>query len=137
MKTKTIRQTITFKAMPKEVYEMIMDKKKHSEITDSEVVMTKKINGKFSTFGGYCTGYNVELVDGEKIVQGWRFDEDGWPEDHYSTCTFLFTHVDNGTKLIFEQKGVPEHKYEAIKKGWHKYYWSPMKKFIDDHRHVL
>ncbi len=137
MRTKTIRQTINFKAAPHEVYEIIMDPKKHAEITDSEVTMSKKTKGKFSVFGGYCKGYNIELVEGEKIIQAWNFDEHEWPEEHFSICTFLFEKTASGTKLSFTQKGVPAGKYEDIKSGWHQYYWTPMKQFIDDHKHVL
>lgn len=137
MRTKTIRQTINFKAKPLEVYEILMDEKKHAEITNSEVKMSRKVKGKFSTFGGYCNGYNIELVEGKKIIQAWHFDENEWPEEHFSICTFLFDKTPTGTKLIFSQKGVPVNKYEDIKNGWHEYYWIPIKQFIDDHKHVL
>jgi hypothetical protein len=33
MKTKTIRQTVTFKARPREVYDMIMDSRKHQSLS--------------------------------------------------------------------------------------------------------
>ena len=137
MRTKTIRQTINFKAKPLEVYEIIMDEKKHSEITGSDVKMSPKIKGKFTVFGGYCTGRNISLTEGKKIIQAWNFDENEWPEDHFSTCTFVFEKTSTGTKLTFVQKGVPASKYEDIKNGWHQYYWTPMKQFIDDHKHVL
>ena len=137
MKTKTIRQTINFKANPIEVYDMIMDQNKHGEITDSKVSMSRKIKGKFTVFGGYCTGYNIELIEGEKIIQAWRFDEQEWPGDHFSICTFLFEKTSSGTKLTFVQKGVPANNYENLKNGWHTYYWTPMKMFIDDHKHIL
>ena len=137
MRTKTIRQTLNFKALPIEVYEMIMDQEKHAAITESEVSMTKIVNGKFTAFGGYCNGYNITLEEGEKIVQGWHFDEHEWPEEHYSICTFLFEKTSEGTKLTFIQKGVPAHKYDDIKDGWHQYYWKPMKTFIEENKHKL
>lgn len=130
MKTKTIRQTISFNATPKEVYELIMDKKKHAAFTQGDVTMSRKIKGTFLVFGGYCTGYNIELIDGAKIVQAWRFDEAGWPDDHYSICHFLFEKKSAGTKLTFIQTGVPEANVENLKKGWHEFYWGPMKKWI-------
>lgn len=33
MKTKTIRQTASFKASPKEIYELIMDEDRHISLT--------------------------------------------------------------------------------------------------------
>ena len=111
MKTKNISQTISFKATPLEVYRILMDSKKHSEISGSQVTLSKKINGKFEVFDGYCNGYNIELIEGKKIVQAWHFAEDGWPDDHFSICTFEFEKSATGTKLKVKQTGVPEHKW--------------------------
>lgn len=130
MKTKSIKQTVTFDAPAEKVYNLIMDPKKHAAFTRSEVTMTTKVNGKFRVFDGYCHGHNIELVRGEKIVQAWHFAEDGWPEDHFSVCTFVFKDLDNKTKLTFLQKDVPEHKVEALKEGWKQYYWQPMKAYL-------
>jgi activator of HSP90 ATPase len=130
MKTKTIKQTATFHAKPKEVYELIMDAKKHSAFTGTKVKMSNKINGKFEVFDGYCHGYNIELKEGKKIVQAWHFAEKGWPEDHFSTCIFVFTKIKDGTRLSFIQKEVPEHKYESLKSGWKEFYWAPMKEYL-------
>jgi len=130
MTTRSIKQTVTFNASPKEVYQLIMDAKKHSAFTGSAVTMSNKINGKFSMFEGYCHGYNIELSDGKKIVQAWHFAEDGWPDDHFSVCSFAFQKKDNQTKLVFTQTGIPEHKAEDLKEGWKKFYWQPMKTWL-------
>ena len=130
MKTKSIKQSVTFDAAPEELYQLIMNPKKHSAFTGSEVIMSAKVNGKFRVFDGYCSGYNIELVEGKKIVQAWYFEEEGWPEDHFSICTFVFEKLGSKTKLIFEQKDVPEHKVAALKDGWKNYYWEPMKAFL-------
>lgn len=131
MKTKTIKQTVTFPgAKPMEVYNLIMDAKAHSAFSGSKVIMSTEINGKFDVFDGYCTGFNIELKEGKKIIQGWHFKEDGWPEDHFSICTFVFDKVPTGTKLTFTQSDIPEHKAESLKNGWKLYYWQPMKAFL-------
>jgi activator of HSP90 ATPase len=72
----------------------------------------------------------MELVEGKKIVQAWHFEEDGWPEDHFSICTFLFEEQDNKTKLTFLQTGVPVHKVESLKSGWKQFYWDAMKNML-------
>jgi activator of HSP90 ATPase len=130
VKSKTIKQTATFHAKPIEVYELIMDAKKHSAFTGGKVKMSDKVNGKFEVFDGYCHGYNIELKEGKKIVQAWYFGEEGWPEDHYSTCIFSFARVPGGTRLSFTQKEVPEGNYESLKSGWKEFYWEPMKKLL-------
>lgn len=130
MKTKSIKQTATFDASPEEIYNLIMDEKKHAEFTGSKATISIKQNGKFSVFDGYIHGHNIELVKGKKIVQAWHFAEDGWPDDHFSVCTFELEKAGNKTKLRFLQTNVPEHKVESIKEGWKQYYWDAMKAYL-------
>ena len=130
MKTGNIKQTATFNASPIEVYELIMDAKKHAAFSGDKVTMSKKIGGEFDAFGGYVHGHNIELEEGKKIVQAWHFAEDGWPDDHYSICTFKFEIKGTGTKLTFTQTSVPEHKVESLKSGWKEFYWQPMKEYL-------
>ncbi|MDZ4822207.1 MAG: SRPBCC family protein [Flavobacteriales bacterium] len=130
MKTKSIKQSVIFQAAPHEVYDLIMNSKKHGAFTGGKVSVSKKINGQFNIFDGYVRGYNIELMEGNKIVQAWHFTEDGWPEDHFSICTFQFENHSKGTKLNFVQTGVPEHKVQSLKDGWKRYYWEPMKQFL-------
>jgi activator of HSP90 ATPase len=129
MKTKTIRQSVTFKASVDTVYEALLDSKKHAKFTGSVVKMSREIGGKFSVYGGDIQGVNLELVPGQRIVQSWRYSD--WPEGHYSKATFSLTGVPGGTQLIFTQIGVPEQFYDDIKQGWHDYYWKPMKEMLE------
>ena len=131
MKTGTIHQEVIFNTTPAVIYEMLMNGEQHAEFTGAPVVMSREIPGTFSVFDGYCTGYNMELAEGSKIVQAWRFDEDGWPEDHYSICTFLLEPLGEQCKLTFTQTEVPEHKVKDLEEGWNTYYWSAMKEAID------
>lgn len=129
---KTIHHTIHFEASPEEVYELIMDPGKHGDITGSEVTMSNEVKGKFAVFDGYCHGHNIELDPGRKIVQAWHFDEEDWDDNHYSTCTFLFTHSGTGCSMSFTQTDVPDASYESLKQGWKDYYWDPMKAYLAD-----
>ena len=126
---KSIRQTATFKASPHEVYETLMDEKKHAVFTEGEAKISRKVGGRFTISDGDIEGKNLELVPGEKIVQDWRYSD--WPEGHYSTATFLLEKVDGGTRLTFTQKDVPDDKYDDIKQGWKDYYWKPMKEILE------
>jgi activator of HSP90 ATPase len=130
MKTKSIKQTATFNATPEKIYNLIMDEKKHSEFTGSKAVTSTKRNGKFILFDGYVHGYNIELVKGKKIVQAWHFAEDGWPEDHFSICSFELVKEGDKTKLRFLQTNIPEHKVETLKDGWKQYYWDAIKLYL-------
>jgi len=130
MKTKSIKQTVTFNASPELIYNLIMDEKKHAAFTGSKAIIDSKANGKFSVFDGYCHGYNMELIKGKKIVQAWHFAEDGWPDDHFSICSFEFEKDGAKTKLRFLQTNVPEHKVETLKDGWKEFYWDAIKTYL-------
>ena len=122
---KTIRQTATFNATPREVYDALMTSRGHSRITGAGAKVSSKVGGKFSAFDGYCGGVNLELVRGKKIVQSWRASD--WPVDHSSTVTFALSAVKGGTRLSFTHAGVPDGQYASIKRGWIEFYWKPMK----------
>ena len=129
MQTRTIRQTATFKASPHEVYEVLMDSRKHSVFTGSKASISRKVGGKFTAYDGYIEGVNLELVTDEKIVQSWRGSD--WAEGHYSKATFSLKKIERGTKLTFTQTEVPEEQYEPISQGWRDYYWNPMKEMLE------
>jgi activator of HSP90 ATPase len=129
METKTIRQTVTFKASPHDVYEALMDSKKHAKFTGGKAIISRETGGKFSTFDGYAEGVNIELVPDKKIVQSWRAED--WPEGHFSRVTFSLKKEEAGTSLTFTQSGVPEEQYGDVAQGWQDYYWAPMKVMLE------
>ena len=129
MKTKTIKQSVTFRAKLNDVYEALMDSDKHVKFTGGEAHISREVGGKFSAFDGYSEGVNLELVPDKKIVQSWRASD--WPEGHYSRATFIMDEDVAGTLLTFTQSGVPEDQYEDIAQGWHDYYWDPMKEMLE------
>ncbi len=139
MKTKNIKQEVLFSATPHEVYELLMDSKKHAKFTGSKAKIGREVGGKISAYDGYIEGTNLELVEDKKIVQKWRGSD--WPEDHYSKASFILENklfrkklkqkATGGTKLIFFQEDVPEDQYQAISEGWKEHYWEPMKKMLE------
>jgi activator of HSP90 ATPase len=131
MKTKTIRQSATFKASPHDVYEILMDSKKHTKFTGEKTSISRKIGGKFTAYAGYIEGVNLDLVPGKKIVQSWRGSD--WPEGHYSKVTFSLKKVKPGTQLTFRQSGVPQEYYKDISQGWRDFYWKPMREMLEKH----
>jgi activator of HSP90 ATPase len=130
MKLKDIKQSVQFKASPHDVYEALVDSKKHALFTGGEAKISRKVGGKFTAYDDYIEGINLELIPDARIVQSWRASD--WPEGHYSQATFVITKTDGGCKLLFSQTGVPEEQYEAIKQGWVDFYWAPMKKMFSE-----
>jgi activator of HSP90 ATPase len=127
METREVRQTVVFKGSPHDIYEILMDSKKHSQLAGETARISRKAGGKFRV-GDYIEGENIELVEDKKIVQSWRGSD--WPEGHYSRATFMLRPVSGGTRLTFNQTGVPAEFYEDIYKGWIDYYWVPIKDML-------
>jgi activator of HSP90 ATPase len=129
MKTKTVRQSVTFKTSPHVVYEMLMDSRKHAKFTGEKAAISRKIGKKFTAYAGYINGVNLDLVPNKKIVQSWRGSD--WPEGHYSKVTFSLKKVKSGTRLTFRQSGVPGEHYKDINQGWRNHYWKPMREMLE------
>ena len=125
---KNLKQTATFKATPHEIYETLMDERKHARFTGGEAKISRKVNGNFTISDGEIEGRNLELVPDQKIVQTWRYSD--WPEGHYSTITFSIKPTENGTHMTFTQIDIPDDKFEDIKQGWIDYYWTPLKQIF-------
>jgi activator of HSP90 ATPase len=131
LKTKTIKQSVIINnASPHQIYDLLMDSKKHTELVDSKSTISKKVGGKFRIYDGYIEGSNIELKKDEKIVQNWRGEEDCWPKDHYSKLIIELQPVSEGTKLTLTQSEVPEECYESFYKGWYDFYWKPMQEMF-------
>src|SRR3989442_5520487 len=129
MKTKTIRESVLFKASPHEVYEALMDSRKHAGFTGERAEISREAGGRISAYDGYIEGTNLELLPDTKIVQRWR--SSAWPDGHYSTVIFELKRTTGGTRLSLTQSGVAEEDYEAQKEGWVESYWEKMKKTLE------
>lgn len=131
MKTTSFKQKITVNALPVRVYDLLMDSKKHSDLTGSPCVISKTVGGDFTVYDGYAYGKNVELIPAKKIVQTWRAKEDKWPEDHFSEITFELTPAPDGhCQINFVHKDLPIAIAENFKQGWKDFYWKPLKKLF-------
>jgi len=127
---KTYTHSLKIKATPDQVYEILMDSAKHTELTGSKAVMSPDVGGAFTAYDGYITGKNVELIKGEKIVQEWRGDEKDWPKEQMSKVSYTLKAVEGGTQVDFVHEGIPDSQFDDIAKGWDDYYWQPLiKKF--------
>ncbi len=130
LKAETIRQTILIPSVkPEDVYNALVDAKKHSAFTGSKATMNPKPGGRFTAWDTYITGKNLELVKGRKIVQEWRTSE--WPEEYPSSIVqFTFTAVKDGTEITMVHSKVPSSQAEQYREGWFTSYWDPLKEYF-------
>ncbi|HEU4786205.1 MAG TPA: SRPBCC family protein [Gemmatimonadaceae bacterium] len=129
MKTRDLHQTVSFAAPPATVYRALMNSRQHSRVTGSRAIIGARAGSRFSVWDGAISGITLSLVPGKQIVQAWRSED--WPEGHYSIATFTFRRAGRGTRLTFDQYGVPANKYRGIADGWKSYYWRSMKSLLE------
>jgi activator of HSP90 ATPase len=127
--SKVIQQTVTFKVSPHEIYEALMDSKKHAAFTGGKAKISRVVGGKIMAYDDYIVGKNLELVPDRKIIQDWRAVD--WQEGYFSRVTFEFTAVPEGTRLDFIHADVPEGTEEEFTQGWIENYWEPMKEYLE------
>lgn len=126
----TIHQEVTFKASPARVYRALMNSKEHEAFTaDGKAKLSGKEGGAFSVRGGYVSGRNIELKPGKRIVQAWRIK--GMPEGVYSVARFELKKVRGGTRLIFDQTGLPTEHIGHLTIGWKERYWKRLKAYLE------
>ena len=125
---KTIKQAAYFNASPHEIFELLMDSRKHAGFTGHRARISRKKNGRFTAYDNWINGKNLEIVKDRKIVQAWRGAD--WKKGYFSKVEFLLKKKGKGCKLIFTHKGVPDEHYKGINKGWKEHYWQRMKKYL-------
>ena len=134
IKTKNIKQVVTFRAAPHEIYALLMDSKKHAAFSGSEASIGKKVGSKMSAYGGWISGKNLKLIPDRLIVQSWRGND--WQEGHFSKVMFLITKTKTGSKLTFGQTGIPAQKAAHINTGWKTQYWDKMKVMLGEKKKI-
>ena len=127
--TKAIKQTELIPAKPVDVYEALMDAKRHTEFTGSKATSDPRVGGEFTAWDGYIFGKNLNLENGKRIVQEWKTTE--WPADYPpSIVEFTFKQTKNGTELTMVHQNVPAEQVSSYRQGWIDFYWKPLKKYF-------
>src|SRR6266571_9425346 len=127
-KTITIKQKEFIAAKPVEIYDALLNEKKHSAFTGAKATCDRRIGGKFTEWDGYITGVNMKLENGRRIVQEWKTTE--WPRGYEaSILEFTLKPKGEGTEVRMKQTNVPSLQAATYKKGWVDYYWKPLKKY--------
>jgi len=132
-KTRTIRQKVIISASPEDVYDAFMDPKKHAAFTGGEASGSSEVGGEFSAWDGYITAKNLDLKNGQKIVQEWSTTE--WPDGYPpSRLEITLKRVPEGTELTLVQSKVPADQADDYDEGWHEHYWNHLREYFQKKR---
>jgi activator of HSP90 ATPase len=126
---KNLRQTVTIRATPRDVYTTLVNAREHAKFSGATARMTAKPGGRFTHYDGSLEGFVVHLDPDRRIVLAWR--STGWPEGHYSIADFRLSKVAGGTRVDFSQHGIPTSDFADIADGWRQYYWAPLKTYLE------
>ena len=117
-------------AKPRAIYDAWLDGKAHGAMTGAKAKASVKVGGKWSASDGYCSGVNLELAPGRKIVQSWR-STDFAEGDKDSKITVTLKPVAGGTNLTLVHSTIPDSQKDGgYKNGWTEYYFEPMKAYF-------
>jgi activator of HSP90 ATPase len=126
---KTIEQSVVFPASPAELYELYINPKKHAAFTGAGVKISAKAGSAFSAFDKMLSGTTLFTLPGKMIVQRWRGYH--WNKtDLDSILVLSFSAERKGGRITIAHSNVPAHDHAGVTKGWKKYYWKPLRKFL-------
>lgn len=129
MNVKNLKQTVTLKAAPNDVYRALVDPVEHARFTGATAKISARVGTTFSLWDRSLTGVVVAAERGRRLVLAWR--SEGWPKGHYSIAQFDLARARGGTRLTFEQYGIPASDYADIRDGWKQYYWEPLRTYLE------
>jgi activator of HSP90 ATPase len=127
--SKTIHQTVTFRASPDALFDTYLSSRKHSAATGAKAVMSRRVGATFSAHAGHLHGRNLAVVPKRLIVQSWRASN--WKKrDLDSTLVLVFSRVPGGGRISMTHVNVPAANAASLTRGWDDYYWKPWKKYL-------
>jgi uncharacterized protein YndB with AHSA1/START domain len=132
MRTKTIEQTVTFDASPRDVYAAYVDAKRHAAFTGARASLRAKPGGAMSAWDGYVKGEMLLLHPGRRIVQTWKSMT--WPKGAAESILDLrLARKGKGTELTMIHSGIPARPVSLARgftTGWHTSYWNPLRAYL-------
>ena len=123
--------TTELPASPKAVFDAWLDSDEHSAMTQSPATASTEIAGIFTAHDGYINGINLEVKDGQRILQSWRtsqFDD----TDPDSSVEVVLKETPTGTLLTLRHWNVPDDQTDGYQSGWQDFYFDPMLEYFSN-----
>lgn len=126
MSKENISLEIILNTSANQFYKDWLTSKTHSDFTGGEAKTSDKVGASFTSWDGYISGKNIELVSGKKIVQSWRTTEFSDSDEDSIIELELEVIGSNECKLTLHHKNIPAGAGEKYKLGWEEHYFEPM-----------
>ena len=121
--------TTELPASPQVVFNAWLDSDRHSAMTQSPATASTESAGIFTAHDGYINGINLEIDDGQRILQTWRtseFDD----TDPDSSIEIVLKEIPTGTLLTLTHWNIPKDQAESYQSGWQDHYFAPMLEYF-------
>jgi len=131
---KTVSDVVDFEhTSPKELYSIMTDAKKISDITGFDTDISKKEGDNFIALNGGVKGTNLYIVPDKLIVQAWR--RITWRKDWLDAIVIIsFSERENGgARIDLINANLPETEVQFM--DWNTY-WNPIKAYLMQQRKV-
>ncbi len=127
--TESFTLTALIPATPLRVYEAWLDEREHGAFTGARAQAEPGIGGAFTAWDGYIRGRNLELSEGQRILQSWRTTKFP-PGSEDSLLELLLEESASGTRLVLRHSGIPEGQGDGYEQGWVEHYFEPLKRYF-------
>ena len=127
-----VKDVIQFDSEVHDVFEAIVDEKKHKKFSKNDVVVLSR------ELGGKCNWYNtmegtiLKFCQDKSYSHTWRASD--WPKNHFAEVKMEFSQVENKARLTFTLNNPPPTSplsAEQWKMGWTVAYWNPIKEMLN------
>lgn len=126
---KNYRAYFQIKAEPEDIYTALTNPFTIELWSGETAIMTKEIGAEFSLWDGDIIGKNIELVENEKLVQEWYFDED--EESEASIVTIKIWKKNSSCSVELMHTNIPDEAYDNIVEGWNDAYLGAIKNLLE------
>jgi activator of HSP90 ATPase len=128
--TKAIEQSVRFSASARELNDIYINPRRHAAMTGAPTKISSKPGSKFSAFDGLLWGVTIATEPGKLIVQRWR-SCNFKPSDPDSILVLNFVQDGKRGRIDLSHVNVPKQDHAGVIRGWKKFYWEPLWKYLD------
>ena len=130
IKTDNIFQVVELECAVSEAFQVLISADMLSKLTGMTAAIELREGGSFHVWNNQCHGYMLHLSENTRIVQAWRHDD--FPKGLYSIVIMDFEATETGSRISFNQTGVPEEASGWLTEAWKRDFWGPITEHLND-----
>jgi activator of HSP90 ATPase len=128
--TKAIQQSVRFPVPARRLYDLWVSPRGHAAFTGGSVRIGPRVGDRFSAFEGMISGSTLFSVPSRLLVQRWRGHH--WKKsDADSILIVEFVQDGKNGRIDLIHVNVPKHDHAGVTRGWKKYYWGPLRSYLN------